>query len=96
MDAKNSIPKTETKNNNFFTSTQFFCESKPRANTLAQAEQIAKLTSAQTEAQAEISAQITRLISAQAEILATRGVSGDPNAPGVEGLDEFTDAERTV
>ena len=59
--------------------------------TSAQAEQITKLTLAQTEAQAEISAQITRLISAQAETSAARGIFGDPEAPGVEGLDEGTD-----
>ena len=63
--------------------------------TSAQAEQIAKLTSAQTEAQAEISAQITRLISAQAEISATRGVSGDPKVPGMEGVDELIDDRRS-
>ena len=51
------------------------------------AEQITNLTSAQVE----ISAQITRLISAQAETSATRGVSGDPKAPRMEGLDKLTD-----
>ena len=55
------------------------------------AEQITNLTSAQ----AEISAQITRLISAQAENSAARGVSGDPKAPSVEGLDEVTDDLRS-
>ncbi|MDE0015175.1 hypothetical protein F4009_15795 [Candidatus Poribacteria bacterium] len=59
--------------------------------TAAQAEQIANLTAAQTKAQAEISAQISRLISAQAEISETRGVPGDPKVPGMEGLDEVTD-----
>ena len=61
--------------------------------TSAQAEQITKLTSAQAEAQAETSAQITRLIS---EISATRGVSGDPKAPSAEGLDEVTDDIRSI
>ena len=50
-------------------------------------EQITNLTSAQ----AEISNQITRLISAQAEISAMEGVSGNPKAPSMEGLDEVTD-----
>lgn len=64
------------------------------------ADQIGKLTEAQTkilerisaqaETQAETSAQITTLISAQAEILATRDVPGHPKVPSVEGLDEFT------
>ena len=55
------------------------------------AEQIADLTSAQVET----SAQITRLISAQAAISATRDVAGDPKVPSVEGLDEVTDDIRS-
>ena len=64
------------------------------------AEKIGELTEAQTkilerisaqaETQAETSAQITKLISAQAEISATRDVSGHPEVPSEEGLDEFT------
>ncbi|MDE0400201.1 MAG: hypothetical protein OXL96_20585 [Candidatus Poribacteria bacterium] len=51
------------------------------------AEEIIKLTSAQ----ADISAQITRLISAQAGTSETRNVAGDPKVPSVEGLDELAD-----
>ena len=68
-------------------------------------EQISRLISAQAEAQAENSEQIVKLtlaqtailerISAQAEISATRGVSGDPKVPGMEGLDEVTDDIRS-
>ncbi len=64
------------------------------------AEQITKLTSAQTE----ISDQIVKLTSAQTEILEriaaqaalseTRSVSRDPKVPGMEGLDEATDDLR--
>ena len=54
-------------------------------------EQIANLTSAQ----AENSAQITRLISAQAENSATRGVSGDPKVPRMEGVDELIDDRQS-
>ena len=50
-------------------------------------EQIINLTSAQVEN----SAQITRLISAQAETSATRGVPGDPEVPRMERLDKLTD-----
>ena len=53
-------------------------------------EQITNLTSAQ----AENSAQITRLISAQAAISETRSVSRDPKVPGMEGLEEVTDDIR--
>ena len=49
-------------------------------------EQITNLTLAQ----AENSAQITRLISAQTAISETRSVSRDPKVPGMEGLDEGT------
>ena len=40
--------------------------------------------------------QITRLISAQAEISATRDVPGHPKAPRLEGLDELTDDIRST
>ena len=40
--------------------------------------------------------QITRLISAQAEISATRNVPGPPKAPRLEGLDELTDDIRST
>ena len=50
-------------------------------------EQITNLTLAQ----AENSAQITRLISAQAAMSEMRSVSRDPKVPGMEGLDEVTD-----
>ena len=53
-------------------------------------EQITNLTLAQ----AENSAQITRLISAQAAISETRSVSRDPKVPGMEGLEEVTDDIR--
>ena len=56
--------------------------------TSAQTEQITKLTSAQAEAQAEISAQITRLISAQAAISETRDVSTHPKATSLELIDD--------
>ena len=69
-------------------------------------EQITKLTSAQAEAQAENSTQISRLISAQTEILErisaqaaiseTRDLPGDPKAPSAEGLDEVTDSVRSI
>ena len=69
-------------------------------------EQITKLTSAQAEVQAENSTQISRLISAQAEILErisaqaeipeTRDVSGDPKAPSMEVLDELTDDRQST
>ena len=49
-------------------------------------EQITNLTLAQ----AENSAQITRLISVQTAISETRSVSRDPKVPGMEGLDEGT------
>ena len=55
--------------------------------TSAQAEQIATLTSAQTE--------ILERISAQAAISETRGVSGDPEVPSVDELDELTDDIRS-
>ena len=50
-------------------------------------EQITNLTLAQ----AENSAQITRLISAQAAMSEMRSVSRDPKVPEMEGLDEVTD-----
>ena len=59
-------------------------------------EQIARLISAQAEAQAENSAQIARLISAQAEISAARGVSSDPKVPGMEGVDELAGDRRST
>ena len=54
-------------------------------------EQIAKLTSAQAEAQAKI----LERISAQTAISETRYVSRDPKVPGMEGLDELTDNRRS-
>lgn len=54
------------------------------------AEQITNLTSVQ----AETSAQITRLISAQVEISETRDVPGHPKGPIVDELDGLTDDLR--
>ena len=48
-----------------------------------------------TGVQAETSAQITRLISAQAEIAATRNVPGHPEVPSEDGLDEVKDDIRS-
>lgn len=51
-------------------------------------DQIVKLTSAQTE--------ILERISAQAETSTTRGVTGDPKVPGMEGLDELAGNRRST
>lgn len=70
-----------------------FGKNNEEANTVDRlTEQITNLTSAQ----AEISAQITRLISVQAEISAARGVSTDPNVPGMEGVDELAGDRRST
>lgn len=55
------------------------------------ADQIAKLTSSQTEILERISAQAE----AQAETSATRDVSGHPKVPSMEGVDELTDDIRS-
>ena len=70
------------------------------------ADQIGKLTEAQTkilerilaqaETQAETSAQITKLISTQAEISATRNVPGHPEVPRVEEVDELIDDKQST
>ena len=59
-------------------------------------EQIARLISAQAEAQAENSAQIARLISAQAENSETRDVSGHPKVPMVDELDRLDNIRSTL
>ena len=58
-------------------------------------DRLAKQISDLTSVQAENTAQITNLLSAQTKISTTRDVPGDPKAPSVEELDEFTDNIRT-
>lgn len=83
-----------------------FGKNNEEANTVDRlTEQITNLTSAQAKVQAENSTQISRLISAQTEILerisaqaeisATRDVSVDPKVPGMEGVDELADNVRS-
>ena len=69
-------------------------EGRGKADTVDVVDRLTEQITNLTLAQAENSAQITRLISAQAAVSETRSVSGDPKVPGTEGLDEVTDDLR--
>ena len=80
-----------------------FGKNNEEANTVDRlTEQITKLTSTQAENSTQISRlisaqiEIVERISAQAEMSETRDVSGDPKAPSMEGVDELTDNVRST